>query len=76
MTAVVRAALGGFRLMADGGELLILAPGVERFSEQPEVDGSWQKRDPITLASTGLTRSGACVDHSKCMWSFVTVKFA
>ena len=76
VTAVVRAALGGFRLMADGGELLILAPGVERFSEQPEVDGSWQKRDPITLASTGLTRSGACVAHWKCMWSFVTVKFA
>lgn len=76
MTAVVRATLGGCRLMADGGELLVLAPGVERFGEQPEVDGSWQMCDPITLASTVLTRSGACVAHWKCMWSFVTVKFA
>ncbi len=29
--------------MADGGELLILAPGVERFGEQPEVDALIRK---------------------------------
>jgi hypothetical protein len=29
--------------MADGGELLIIAPGVERFGEQPEVDALIRK---------------------------------
>ncbi len=29
--------------MADGGELLILAPGLERFGEQPEVDALIRK---------------------------------
>ena len=29
--------------IADGGELLILAPGVERFGEQPEVDALIRK---------------------------------
>jgi hypothetical protein len=29
--------------MADGGELLIIAPGVERFGEQPEVDAIIRK---------------------------------
>jgi hypothetical protein len=29
--------------MADGGELLILAPGVERFGEQPEVEALIRK---------------------------------
>ena len=29
--------------MADGGELLVIAPGVERFGEQPEVDALIRK---------------------------------
>jgi len=29
--------------MADGGELLIIAPGLERFGEQPEVDALIRK---------------------------------
>lgn len=40
--------------IADGGELLILAPGVERFGEQPEVDALIRKYGyrgtPATLA--------------------------
>ena len=40
--------------IADGGELLILAPGVERFGEQPEVDALIRKYGykgtPYTLA--------------------------
>ena len=29
--------------MADGGELLVIAPGLERFGEQPEVDALIRK---------------------------------
>lgn len=39
--------------MADGGELVIIAPGVERFGEQPEVDALIRKygyRDAATIA--------------------------
>ncbi|WP_159620638.1 lactate racemase domain-containing protein [Ruania rhizosphaerae] len=36
--------------MADGGELLIIAPGVERFGEQPEVDALIRKYGYLSKA--------------------------
>ncbi|MCW5953480.1 MAG: DUF2088 domain-containing protein, partial [Propionibacteriaceae bacterium] len=36
--------------MADGGELLVIAPGVERFGEQPEVDDLIRKYGYISQA--------------------------
>lgn len=49
--------------MADGGELIIIAPGVERFGEQPEVDALIRKhgyRDAATI--TRLAQDPANAD--------------
>jgi len=53
--------------LADGGELLILAPGLERFGEQPEVDALIRKYGyngtPSTLAQYKIEDDMKAIPH-------------